>query len=264
MQQLIIGNTNVWRLNQRSFTTAKIINFLWEKEQLKEHLFEFPSRKEKRYTIGDITDFELAQSLKPNAYIVHQAAMYINKLAENKPNLIHINVEQPKHHQRNRDSVTQEAIDRAFKNKSRISNEVAESEGIRVCVTHGQKTDRLGVVKTKVPSGENLMVTNVERTLVDIAVRPIYAGGAGEALKAYKKARDFVSVEKLAEMLKKMDYVYPYHQSIGFYLEKSGVYTENELQIFEQMPMSFNFYLDYKMSNTKFSEKWKLFYPNSL
>lgn len=265
MQQLVTGNAEEWNLNQRGVTTARVINFLWEKQQLKEYVFEFPSRKETRYTIGDITEFELAQSLKPNSYIVHKAAMYINNLTDKTPDIIHINVEQLKHHQRNRDSLTQESIDRAFqKSKSRISNEIAESNGIRVCVTHGQRTDGLGVIKRKGPNGEIIRVTNIERTLVDITVRPIYAGGVEEVLKAYTKAKELLSVKKLAEILQKMDYVYPYHQLFGFYLEKSGVYNKKDIQIFEEIPMNFDFYLDYKMPKPKYSEKWKVFYPSNL
>jgi predicted transcriptional regulator of viral defense system len=264
MQQLVAGNAEEWSLNQRSITTARVINFLWEKQHLKEYVFEFPTRKETRYVIGDITNFELAQSLKPNAYIAHQAAMYINKLTNSSPKTIHINVEQAKHHPRNKGSLTQEGIDRAFKNKVRISNEIAEANKVRVCITHGQKTDDLGIVKKKGPSGELLRVTNVERTLIDIARRPIYAGGIKEALSAYKTAKPLVSIEKLVSTLKAMDYVYPYHQSIGFYMEKSGAYDKTQIQLLKDLPKNFNFYLDYKMADPNYSEEWKLFYPKKL
>ncbi|MEO8073964.1 MAG: hypothetical protein ABI686_12070 [Acidobacteriota bacterium] len=61
-----------------------------------------------------------------------------------------------------------------------------------------------------------------------------------------------------------MDYVYPYHQAIGFYLEKAEVYDENEIQQLKDIPMNFDFYLDYKMSETEYSDTWKIFYPKNL
>ncbi len=61
-----------------------------------------------------------------------------------------------------------------------------------------------------------------------------------------------------------MDYVYPYRQAIGFYLEKAEVYDENEIQQLKDIPMNFDFYLDYKMKETEYSETWKISYPKDL
>ncbi|MGI9056899.1 MAG: hypothetical protein ACR2F2_13980, partial [Pyrinomonadaceae bacterium] len=60
------------------------------------------------------------------------------------------------------------------------------------------------------------------------------------------------------------DYVYPYQQAIGFYLEKSEVYDENKIQMLKEIPMNFDFYLDYKMKETEYSVAWKLHYPKNL
>ena len=83
-------------------------------------------------------------------------------------------------------------------------------------------TNNLGVIFFKDREGGSIPTTNIERTLIDIAVRPVYSGGVFEVLKAYKMAKDKVSINKLAAYLKKIGYVYPYHQVVGFYLEKSG------------------------------------------
>ena len=64
-----------------------------------------------------------------------------------------------------------------------------------------------------------LRFTNLERTLIDAAVRPVYAGGVFEVRKAYQLAKEKVSVNRLAALLQKLNYIYPYHQAIGFYLE---------------------------------------------
>ena len=51
------------------------------------------------------------------------------------------------------------------------------------------------------------------------------------------------------------------HQAIGFYLEKSGVYDEDEIKVLKEIPMDFDFYLEHKMKETEHSETWKLYYP---
>ncbi len=264
LKEIVIQNLPDVGVNQRTLIKGQLLKYLREKEKLKEVVFEFPSRKETRYLFGNITNFELAQSLKPNAYLAHRAAMFLNGLCTEYPQTIYINVEQSQEHKRNINSLTQVAIDHAFKNKARVSNEVAEANGIQVCITHGQKTDQLGVETKKGPLGESLRITSIERTLIDITVRPIYASGPREVLKAYEKAANLVSINKLHKMLGKMNFVYPYHQSVGFYLEASKAYSKENIALFENTKRDFDFYLDYRMKNPKYSKTWKIYYPSGL
>jgi len=264
LQEIVIKNLPDVGVNQKALIKAQLLEYLWEREKLKEAAFEFPSRKETRYLFGNITNFELAQSLKPNAYLAHRAAMFLNNLCVDFPETIHINVEQSQQHKRNTNSLTQVAIDQAFKNKARVSNEIAEANGVRVCITHGQKTDQLGVETKKGPVGEALRVTSIERTLIDITVRPIYAGGPTEVLKAYKEAANIVSIDKLNKILNKMNFVYPFHQAIGFYLHASQSYSQSVIDSFKNSQKEFDFYLDYRMKNPEYSKQWRIFYPANL
>jgi len=53
----------------------------------------------------------------------------------------------------------------------------------------GKNTNRLGVEEIAGPASETIPVTNLERTLIDIVVRPAYAGGTSQLLKAYRTAK---------------------------------------------------------------------------
>jgi predicted transcriptional regulator of viral defense system len=264
LEEIVLEHVPDVGANQRALIKGQLLDYLWKNNKLREVAFKFPSRKETRYILGKVSPFELAQSLKPDAYLVYSAAMFVNGICKDVPETIHINVEQSQHHKRNKTSLTQDAIDRAFRNKARISNEVAEANGVRVCVTHGQKTDQLGVITKKGANKELLRVTDLERCLVDISVRPIYAGGTKNVLKGFRAAWGLLSTEKLLKTLKQMNFVYPYHQCIGFYLEMSGACSESELALFEEIDKEFDFYLDYRMHDPSYSERWKLYYPKEL
>ena len=262
IEEILSYNRQAWDLNKKT-TVKTFIEFLIETDTLEEAIFDFPTRKEVRFIFGDASNFELAQSLKPSAYLTHSTAMYLHELTKQPPDPVYINQEQPKPHNRN-SGLIQENIDKAFKNRSRVSHDIAEYKGVRVCILHGQKTSGLGVIKMTGRKGELLQVTSLERTLIDIAVRPVYSGGVSEVLKAYRLARSKVSIEKLVATLNTMNFVYPYHQAIGFYLERTGLYTSSELQQFSEIPMEFNFYLEYSIKDSDYSDKWRLYFPRGL
>ena len=69
-------------------------------------------------------------------------------------------------------------------------------------------------------------MTSLERTLIDATVRPGYAGGVATVLEAYRRASEALTVSRLIDTLRKLDYVYPYHQAIGFYMERAGFPTK--------------------------------------
>jgi predicted transcriptional regulator of viral defense system len=196
----------------------------------------------------------------------HFTAVQLNGLTEQLPKTVYLNHEQALA-SNSTGSLTQKAIDAAFKRRVRTSRNIAETDDFRVCILAGKNTGNLGVVEEQRPDlagagarPAKVRVTNVERTLIDAAVRPIYSGGVAEVLNAYRHAKDRVSVNRLSAMLKKLAYIYPYHQVIGFYLERAG-YKPAQIELLRQEPIEFNFYLTHQMPETDFDQKWRLFIP---
>ena len=75
---------------------------------------------------------------------------------------------------------------------------------------NGKNSNRLEVELGKTPSGEQVAVTSLERTLVDITVRPAYAGGISNVLVSFARARPRASAKKILHILKTLDYKYPF------------------------------------------------------
>jgi predicted transcriptional regulator of viral defense system len=145
----------------------------------------------------------------------------------------------------------------------RTSNNIAIYKDQKICILNGMHTGQLGVIAFQGPDGENIRVTDIERTLIDIVVRPGYAGGVFEVLNAYKLAKDKVSINRLAAKLKKLDYIYPYHQAIGFYLERAG-YKKSSIELMQKFEIKYDFYLTHQMIYPDYSSKWQLFFPKDL
>jgi len=64
----------------------------------------------------------------------------------------------------------------------------------------------------------------------------------------------------MVETLKKLDYVYPHHQAIGFLMERAG-YGETRYAMLSELGLKFDFYLSHEMKQPEYSEKWRLFFP---
>jgi predicted transcriptional regulator of viral defense system len=223
----------------------------------------FPSRPEVRYCKNDVSIYELALSVKPDAYLTHHTALHLHGLLKKEPEDIFVNAEQsPK--PRWDSNLEQERIDWAFQRRPRTTSNIAEYVNRRIFLLSGKNTGRLGVVSKTLPTGDRVQVTGVERTLIDAVVRPSYCGDVDLVQAAFRKAKGKVSVSLLSDMLDKLDYLYPYHQSIGFFLERSGVFGESEIELLLRRPKEFDFYLEHKMQESEYSSRWRVYYPKRL
>ncbi len=259
IETILSQNRTFWRVTQ-STSTQDFIDFLLKDAKLKAAKFSFPSRTIDRYVWGEAPTLEIVLSLKPNSYFSHYTAVYLHELTEQVPKTVYLNSEQLLKPLIDTE-LTQHGIDSAMKKPWRASSSISSYNDIRICVLNGMHTGQLGVINITGPEGETIPVTNIERTLIDIAVRPIYAGGIYEVLKAYRLARTKVSINRLSAILGKLKYKYPYHQVIGFYLEKAEVYSESQIDLLENREMKFDFYLTHEIADADYSKKWRLFFP---
>jgi predicted transcriptional regulator of viral defense system len=252
-----------WRL-AKDTTTAKFLHFLLNKTDLHLEYFEplnHPNTSGiSRYVWKEASAYEIAVSMKHGAYLCHGTAMFLHGLTEQIPARIYVNSEQsPKP---GSGHLTQEGINRAFAGKQRESKFVFKFGDSEALLLWGKNTGQLGVIDMKY-SATTLRVTSLERTLIDIAVRPSYAGGLFQVLDAYRGAKDRVSVGTLLATLKKLDYVYPYHQAIGFYMQKAG-YAKDQYSRLRSLGLEYDFYLAYGLKDKKYDPDWRLFFPKSL
>jgi hypothetical protein len=99
--------------------------------------------------------------------------------------------------------------------------------------------------------------------LIDIVVRPAYSGGIFQVFQAYRAAKDQISTNRLVAILRKLDYVYPYHQAIGFLMHRAG-YPEKPLQLLRDLGVEYKFHLVHAIQRPEYDPHWQLFYPQGL
>lgn len=262
LSRILASNRDFWRLTKRT-TVGEFTEYLEKKGRLRIVQLESEHYRDRTlYVWGDASPFELAVAIKPDSYLSHGSAVFLHGLTDQLPQRIYVNQEQsPK--PRPTASLTQERIDAAFARPQRESRYIFRFDSWEILVLSGKFTNRLEVGPMQGPRGETVDTTSLERTLIDIAVRPNYAGGVHQVLAAYQEARGKASSNVLLRTLKMLDYVYPYHQAIGFYMAKTE-WDEFSLQLMKREGLDFDFYLTYAIEERAYNSEWRLFYPKSL
>jgi hypothetical protein len=254
---------DMYQLDQILYATTRLkdfTDFLIDQKILIKIDIDVPfgSGKTKKYAFDKVSEFEVALAIQSGSYLSHYSAMYLHGLIENIPQVIYTNKEQsikPRY----ASDLSQENLDRAFTRPMRKTKQIAQFDRFKIYLLNGKHTGNLGVIDHD-QNRITIRITSLERTLVDAVVRPDYSGGIEEVLKAFTAAKGEVSVNKMLSILKKMDYVYPYHQTLGFYLEKAG-YKESVLQLVEELGIKYKFYLTYQITDKVLNDRWKLYVP---
>lgn len=261
LQKLLKLNRQTLGVTQRLSLDA-FIEYLTDFSTLKVFNFEFPHHRCTRYALPDVSLYAVVSSFFKKAYFTHYSALYLQQLTEQIPKKIYLNLEQvPKPAATNRDALLQANIDQAFRKPQRTTNNLCVFENHNIFLLNGKFSNNEGVEKIYLNDNEKVMVTGIERTLIDISVRPTYSGGVQQVLSAFEKAKALgVSINRLSATLKRLNYIYPYHQVIGFYLEKAG-YSESQIAWMDKLDKDHDFYLDYNLKSPDYSERWRLFIP---
>lgn len=244
----------------KSFGVDDLIGLLSENDVLR--VAEITSQEygnKSRYAFGAISPLQVACSFYKGSFLSHATALYLHGLAP--LDIIFVNHEQSLKNSTSR--LTQAGLNNAFRNSQRQSTYVFRYGTHTITFLNGKNTGGAGLTEMQAPGGERLTTTSLERTLIDIVVRPQYAGGIPNVVSAFRQAKDRVSVTELAHLLAKMSYVYPYHQSLGFLLQRVGT-SEQDLQPLKERGLRYKFFLDYEMDQPAYDPVWRIHFPSDL
>ena len=199
---------------------------------------------------------EVAASLHRGVYLCYYSALAYHGLTDQRPRMIYVNVEQQS--KPGERFLTQEAIDGAFSRPQRVTTDIGTIDGgYQVTRVRSVNTYRVGIMR----SVNGWAVTNLERTLVDACVRPTYSGGVHEVAEAYRRSVDSLSINKLVAILGKLNFLYPYHQVVGWYLTSVGGMKMEAVDRLYRIPREYDFYVAHGMTDTKYDPVWRVHYP---
>ncbi len=260
LDNILHMNRENWQL-PKSMQLSNFVSSLCQHTKLKPVQLQSTeyNRSINRFAWGEPSPLELAQSISSKGYLSHGSAAAFHGLTTRLPPAIYLNIEQstkPK----NAGSLTQKSIDLAFSRKQRQSNLIYRFLNTSIVMLAGKNTEQLGVEERRGLKSEIFRVTNLERTLIDIVVRPSYADGPENVLEAYRGAKEQMSVDALLNILERLDYVYPYHQAIGYLMERAD-YPTSSCNKLRALGLKHDFYITHKIEEKGYCKDWRLYYP---
>ena len=165
--------------------------------------------------------YELACSIQKDAYLSHGTAAFLHGLTKQQPKTIYVNREQSIKPRLSSGDLTQEALNGTFSRKQRQSRYVLRYGRASITLLSGKNTSRFGVQKIQGQPGKELQATDIERTLIEITVRPAYAGGVEQVLQCYITARSLILPKKINNDIRK-DGIFISLSSSGRFLHAKG------------------------------------------
>lgn len=259
LAQVVASHRGAWRL-ALSTGLEEFVELMTGATPLQTIAVELEGQDKRLFTWGAATAFEVAAQVLPRAYLSHYTALYLHDLTEQIPKQLFVNQEQSAKAPAAA-LLTQADVDAAFARPQLPSRRRGVYGAYAFVLLHGQHTGQLGVATQAHFAAGRVPVTGLERTLIDVVVRPDYAGGVHQVLDAYRRAAARVSVNRLVGLLTKLGYRSPYHQAIGFYMEKAGNYKPAQLNLLRKLERPLDFYLAHEMRETRYSAEWRLHYP---
>jgi hypothetical protein len=245
-----IKNVRGYKSKTRDFIKELLIKDFLSQEKLGE--FDIYIFKNKNIDI-----YDLASTRSRKSFFSFHTALSIHNLILNQPKQIYLTLERPILI-KSLSNLDQSKIDSAFNKPAKTTNNQRIYKNYSITLINGQHQNHIGVIPFR-----NYKVSDIERTLIDICVRPFYSGGVSQVLSIFDKVKKHIDTEKLFEYYTNMNFIYPYHQIIGFYLDKTG-YSKECYEKFLSLRTNFKFYITYNILHKSFSEKWNLYYPIGL
>ena len=219
----------------------------------------FCSRK-----LDKLNPYEIAQAMFPQGYFCNLSSIYYHSLTNQVPKTIYICYEKRPAKSENVNTVNNNELRRAFIKPHRHTNHMYTLNDYKVIVVERAKISNSGVVESHPPSTllpNPSRVTCIERALIDAVVSPHYNGGI---VSVYTYFRNALDMTKLIKIYRRLDFVYPYSQSIGFLLDRAGM-SKHASVIHKKFPPEHSFFVDHDAKTTwVYDEKWKLYYPAGL
>jgi hypothetical protein len=235
----------------QSLNIHAFIGFLADKSLLYSFSISINEKMYTRYKQNNQFDiYPFVYSFEKNGFFTMSTALKLQGLTDYKSSIIFYSHELTiKHNKKN--TLQQEDIDKAFTKDYRYTKKIASYQDHRIVVLEPKHTNRIEVIDI-----DGFQVSSINRALVEMIINIQYFRSYENLLEIFMPIKDHLNIEKVFLVLKTMDLIYPYFNSVGFFLEQLG-FSKQKLEIFKLEMSELKFYFEKKRDSYQYDEYWQ-------
>jgi len=204
----------------------------------------------------DVSEAQMLLSYKKGSFYSMSSALNIMELSDFRSDFIFISKELSKKNTTSKPvKLKQQAIDEAFSKPYRRTHSIGAYNNKHIILLTPKNTDTYSVETNSV----GLRCSSVERALVEMIVNVQYFKDAKHIIETFISIKEKIDVNTAYEVVEKFDFIYPYFQSVGFYLEEIG-FTKKQLSKFKERVGDLKFYTEKQKSQYTYNDYWQIYF----
>jgi len=192
---------------------------------------------------------------KKNSFYSMSSALHKLGVSEFRREFIFISQELSKKNVVRVENLSQDAIDSAFRKDYRRTHKIGKYEEKHLVFLYPKNTDSFEVITRK----DGVRHSSINRAFVEMIVNVQYFKDSLHIIDTFKPLKSKLDPDTVFEVVKRFDFIYPYFQCVGFYLEQIG-FNKSELEKFKSKVGELKFYTDKKKDSYLYDEYWRMYY----
>jgi hypothetical protein len=208
-----------------------------------------------RYSFNEnFNIYEFVYSLESNGFFPMFTSLNIQGLSNFRDKFVFITKERKSRTEFKMRDLTQDAIDKAFRNSPKRTNAHDIIKNHSVVMLETNYTGEFGVINY-----DGYRVSSINRAFVEIISNIHYFKSPDDVINEFGKIKNKININEVFRTIEKFNFVYPYFQLAGYYLEEIG-FQKYELEKFFNKKSKLNFYTMKNKASYSFDEYWQVFY----
>ena len=208
-----------------------------------------------RYTLNkEFNIYDFVYSLERNGFFSMFTSLNIQGFTNFRENFIFISKERMQRVNFSSKNITQEAIDKAFSNKPRKTKAYNTIYNYNIVMLESNNTQGVGIINYN-----GYKVSSINRAFVEIISNIQYSKTPYDVIGEFRQLKDKLDINEIFKIIEKFDFIYPYYQLAGYYLEKIG-FLKEELSRFFNNKTNLIFYTMKNKTNYDLDEYWGIKY----
>lgn len=251
---IILENLKDKNLVQQGMSSNMFYSKLLE-DGLISYTVTFRNIQKIRYTLDkEFNIYDFACSLENKSFFPMFTSLNIQGLSNYRSNFVFISRERKERNNFTSRSLTQDAIDKAFSSNPRRTKAHDVINGYNLVLLESNNTEGIGIINYN-----GYRVSSINRAFIEIISNIHYFISPNNVINEFKIIKNKLDIDEILKIIEKFDFVYPYYQLAGYYLEEIG-FTKNELFKFYSKKSDLIFYTIKNKKKYEFNEYWNIKY----